>query len=623
MLNPIAGKPAASSFRITDTHAPPPIKTRMYKMSQSQSVAIYARVSSSRQVQQGTIESQLQSLHDFAENQGYAVDPDCVFTDQGISGATLIRPGLDALRDQALAGRIKKVLILCPDRLARKNTHQLILVDEFQRLGVEIVFSNRALSESPEDQLLLQIQGVISEYEREKFRERSRRGRLHKARAGKVNVLVRAPYGYVYVKKTEAQDAKYEIHPEEAKVVRRVFEMYCLEGKSLTQICRLLDDQGIATSKGGTYWQAATLHGMLKNPAYVGRAAACRKQAVARESINKTARERNVYPCRALTSHRFRPESEWITIPVPALIDEELYAKTRRQAEENARFAPRNNRKGRHLLSSLAHCQECGYALYAFTQTRARRDGTHASYYRCLGMDGQKRPEGRVCSQRPIPIDSIDQAFWRQVKRLILSPEVVLKEYTERTEKKGSERLSVESLLSRKDSELRQQEHEKQRLLDIYQHGALTLEEIHGRLTEIRARMEKTQSEKSLLVQEAEEKGRVLQLIEKFESFSQTLTQNLDTLPLEEKRKVIRLLVKGVSVNARERKIAVHHILPLGEKYRLHSARMPYAQSLASDSGLRMEEDDALFKSSIEVKSVERQTATHEAKTKPARKPKA
>lgn len=113
-------------------------------------------------------------------------------------GNPLVRPGLDALRDQAVAGKIDKLIILNPDRLARKYAHQLVLIEEFQKLGVEILFVNRQISESPEDQLLLQMQGVISEYEREKIVERSRRGKLSKAKQGKVSVLSGAPYGYVY-----------------------------------------------------------------------------------------------------------------------------------------------------------------------------------------------------------------------------------------------------------------------------------------------------------------------------------------------------------------------------------------------------------------------------------------
>jgi site-specific DNA recombinase len=118
-----------------------------------------------------------------------------IFIDDGFSGATLIRPGLDALRDRAMGGALDHSLVLAPDRLARNHAHQLVLIEEFQRLGVDIVFVNRPIAHTPEDQRLLQMQGVIAEFEREKIMERRRRGKLHKAKQGQVNVLSGAPYG--------------------------------------------------------------------------------------------------------------------------------------------------------------------------------------------------------------------------------------------------------------------------------------------------------------------------------------------------------------------------------------------------------------------------------------------
>jgi site-specific DNA recombinase len=156
-------------------------------------IALYARVSSDRQVEEGTIESQLASLHAYGDEHGFTVDTDLIFTDDGFSGATLARPALDALRDQAVSGAIDEVLVLSPDRLARNHAHQLVLIEEFKRLGVEMVFVNRPIAHSPEDQLLLQMQGVIAEFERETILERSRRGKLHKAKPGQATVLSGAP----------------------------------------------------------------------------------------------------------------------------------------------------------------------------------------------------------------------------------------------------------------------------------------------------------------------------------------------------------------------------------------------------------------------------------------------
>jgi len=225
-------------------------------------VALYARVSSDRQVEEGTIASQLASLHAYAEEHSYALDADLIFIDDGFSGATLIRPGLDALRDRAMVGTLDRVLVLAPDRLARNHAHQLVLIEEFKRLGVDIVFVNRPIAHTPEDQLLLQMQGVIAEFEREKILERSRRGKLHKAKQGQVNVLSGAPYGYVYIPAGDTGQARYEIHPQEAEIVRRIFTLYVEEGRSIGAIAKHLTAQQTPTRRGAPQWERSVVWGM-------------------------------------------------------------------------------------------------------------------------------------------------------------------------------------------------------------------------------------------------------------------------------------------------------------------------------------------------------------------------
>jgi site-specific DNA recombinase len=145
-------------------------------------VAIYARVSSERQAQKDTIASQVQALRARVSGEGLTLDEELCFLDDGYSGSTLVRPALERLRDQAAAGAIDRLYVHSPDRLARRYAYQALLVDELQHCGVELVFVNRPLGTGPEDDLLLQVQGIVAEYERAKILERSRRGKLHAAR---------------------------------------------------------------------------------------------------------------------------------------------------------------------------------------------------------------------------------------------------------------------------------------------------------------------------------------------------------------------------------------------------------------------------------------------------------
>lgn len=175
-------------------------------MSSSQlQVAIYARVSSEQQATANTIESQLAALQQRVRADKFSLGTEFQFVDEGYSGATLVRPALERLRDLAADGGLDRLYVHSPDRLARKYAYQVLLVDELQRAGVEVIFLNRELGRSPEDDLLLQVQGMMAEYERAKILERSRRGKRHAADSGSVNALSGAPYGYHYIDKHKAR----------------------------------------------------------------------------------------------------------------------------------------------------------------------------------------------------------------------------------------------------------------------------------------------------------------------------------------------------------------------------------------------------------------------------------
>src|ERR687896_333264 len=189
-----------------------------------QVAAIYARVSSERQRQDETIQSQTVGLRELAAGRGLVVPEDLVFEDEGFSGATLTRPALERLRDRAAEGAFEVLLCHSADRLARRYAYQVLLLEELQRAGVEVVFAREPeRTGSPEEELLRQFQGMIAEYERAQIAERMRRGRLHRDRQGSQAVLAGAPYGYRYVRKSEYADAYYEIDEAEAEVVLEVF----------------------------------------------------------------------------------------------------------------------------------------------------------------------------------------------------------------------------------------------------------------------------------------------------------------------------------------------------------------------------------------------------------------
>src|SRR5256884_2792087 len=180
------------------------------------SAAIYARVSSARQKKDQTIGSQTQALREHAASNRLEVAEEWVFEDEGHSGATLVRPGLEALRDLAAQGCLDVVLVYSPDRLARKFAYQALLIEELARCGVRVEFVKGPRGDSPEDQLLVQFQGMFAEYEKAQLMERYRRGKAWRAKTGTGDLLSRAPFRHPYVRQTPPGRARYQVLPPQA-----------------------------------------------------------------------------------------------------------------------------------------------------------------------------------------------------------------------------------------------------------------------------------------------------------------------------------------------------------------------------------------------------------------------
>lgn len=369
-------------------------------------VALYARVSSEQQAEANTIASQLAELKARIAQDGLTIEENACFIDDGVSGMTLTRPALERLRDHVANGVVDRLYVHSPDRLARKYALQALLVDEISRAGVDIVFLNRALGKSPEDDLLLQVQGVIAEYERTKIAERSRRGKLHAARQGSVNVLSAAPFGYRYVTVHEGGgQARYQVIFEEAQVVRQIFAWVGQERVSLREVCRRLEKQGLATPQGQKHWNSATIAYLLKNPAYRGEAGFGKSRIIERQTQLRPRRGKPALPRRPYSVTRVNTES--IGIAVPALVSAELFAAAGEQLAENRRRYRQSRRGASFLLQGLLVCPHCGYAWCGQPRYRPQGNGQPAGSrpehatgsYRCAGR--MKSAERRIRRRAP------------------------------------------------------------------------------------------------------------------------------------------------------------------------------------------------------------------------------
>jgi site-specific DNA recombinase len=400
-------------------------------------VALYARVSSEQQADAGTIRSQVTALLERISADGFAEPgPEQQFVDDGYSGATLIRPALEKLRDSVFNGAVDCIYVHSPDRLSRKYAYQILLMDEFQKSGAKIVFLNHEIGKSPEDDLLLQVQGMISEYERAKILERSRRGKLHGAKRGAINVLSGAPYGYQYIGKHDGNgQAHYEILFEEARVVRQVFEWFGKERISIGEVKRRLDDRGEKTRSGKTCWDRTTIWAMLKNPAYIGKAAFGKTKIGEKRSRVRPQRNSSDRPRQSYSTYDV-PKDQWIYIPVPALVSAELFDAVQEQLAEN-RSTNRERRRGAmYLLQGLVCCKACGYAFYGKpVRNKTSKGKREYAYYRCIGTDAYRFGGKRICENQQIRTDLVDDLVWHQVLTLLHDPKRLEREYNRRLHK--------------------------------------------------------------------------------------------------------------------------------------------------------------------------------------------
>ena len=517
----------------------------------SKQVALYARVSSDRQANDQTIDSQVAGLRERIHGDGFRVtDADC-YLDEGISGATLVRPALERLRDRAADGALDRLYIYSPDRLARKHAYQVLLLEEFKSNGVEVIFLNRPLTESPEDELLLQVQGMIAEYEKAKILERSRRGKLHRARQGCVSVLSSAPYGYRYIRKGPGIEARYEVNPEEARVARAIFEWVVGEHKPLAEMARLLNRQGVPTPRGATRWQPGTLWGILRNPAYAGRACFGKTQVCERKNITGMARFRHVFPKRARSSNQRKDPKDWIAIAVPGIVSEEAFTAAQEQLIRNQRVSPRNARPGRYLLQGLLLCRQCGYSLYGKPNSRVTPDGRHRryAYYRCGGSDAHRFGGRRLCGQRQLRVEHLDGLVWDNVSQALRDPRRMLQECMRRRRRHPKGESWLREQLAHAEGDVKRAEGVVGRLIDAYEAGAFELQEFQHRIARARQRSGQLQKRVSELKEKLTEWTSSLRIVDDFAQFAKQLTAGFDKMSFAERQKVVRLLIDRVEVD--------------------------------------------------------------------------
>ncbi len=545
------------------------------------SAAIYARVSSTGQKKDQTIGSQTAALRDLAAERHLEVPQEWVFEDEGHSGATLVRPALERLRDLVAQVGVDVVLCYAPDRLARKFAYQALLIEEFARAGTRVEFVRGPRSDTPEDQLLVQFQGIFAEYEKAQLMERYRRGKAYRARTGSVNVLGGAPFGYRYRRKTPECGATYEIVEHEAAIVAELFRRYTDDGDSIAELTRWLTESGTATRTGKRRWDRSVVWGMLKNPAYAG-AAAFGKTRILHEpaGLNRRARlEGRSTPRPARTVDQ--PRQEWTAIPVPAIISRLTFERAAKRLEDNKKFASRNS-KVPSLLQGMIACAACGYGYYRSHTTTTAKNKIY--YYRCLGSDDYRYEGGRICAGKPVRADYLDALVWEHITGLLADPSLIRAEIDQRlahartSDPATREQDRLQLALAKADTSIT-------RMIEAYQEQLITIDELRTRMPGLRARQVNLRGQLDALQAQLADREAYLKLAEDLEGFLAQLRHNAATADVEQRQRVLRLLVKDVLIGPE--KITIRHRIPLREPGPTTRPRDPHTDTESDEKGDR------------------------------------
>jgi len=517
-------------------------------------IAVYARVSSSNQENEGTIETQLSAIYAYAKDKGYNILQE--YKDNGWSGDSIVRPDLDRLRVDAKKKIWNAILMYDPDRLARRYSYQELIIDELREAGIEVLFVTTPAPSNGIEKILYGVQGLFAEYERAKITERFRLGKVRKANEGHI-IASEAPYGYTFIPKqgkkgdADFRQGYYQINEYEAEIVKTLFLWVAENGLTIRALIKKLQEQGIPPrkSKRGV-WNTSTLSTLLRNKTYIGEGHFGASYATVPVNPIKKEGYRKIKK----TSRRNKPEEEWIKIPTPKIIEEQLFYKVQERLKLNFRSALRNT-KNEYLLTSKIWCS-CG-------KRRTGEGALHGKhlYYRCVDRI-YNFPLPPTCAEKGLNARIVDEMVWQKIVTLMSSPKL-LREQAVRwlnTQQNSKGQIAINVETSTKElSKLKEQE---ERFTKAYGAGLISINQLEDYLKPIRNKTEVLvkQIEKANL-ENNEKKTLVLPGEDEIEIFVRKTGNLFKNLSFESKRAIIRNVVEKIIGTQKE--LLIYGYIPI------------------------------------------------------------
>jgi site-specific DNA recombinase len=423
---------------------------------------------------------------------------------------------------------------------------------------VQLLFLHNPFGDTPQGKLLTQMQGMIAEYERTQILERTRRGRLEKARRGAYVPWAYHCYGYRYLPKRHDSPPPVVVEPREAEVVRSIYRLLVEEHLSCRQITKRLNEAHIPTPSGqNQVWQPATVRNILTNRVYAGHARYNYRQL----ALPSYRKKDEATLCSLKTGRHYRPASEWVWSEAPALIMPDVYDKAQVQLQRNAEIAQKMYRPSsrRYLLRRLVKCGECGLGMRGSRRLRRGKQDEYL-YYDCKGHSPLTCGRVERCPSRSVRAERLDTVVWQELCQLLQHPEMIPRLHQTWAEAK-EHNLST---LAAQQHQLRQRqqrlERQSQRLLDAYQAEVISLEELQSRRRTLSAEMAQIEQERQQMAWTQQQTIHWCQVIEHAETFRQLLGKNLELLSFEERQAVVQCLMSKVVVTGAQ--VDIYYVLP-------------------------------------------------------------
>ncbi len=492
----------------------------------------------------------------YAVEEGYEIVEE--ITDPGQSGASLDRPGMDRVRDLVAAGSITAVLAQDRDRFSREPAHHYLLKQEFEQHGCKLKALNDRGDESPEGELADGILDQVARYEKLKIVERTRRGKLRKAREGKVIAGHTPNYGFRY---NPARDG-YEVDESAMPTVRRIFRMVGTEGASLHAVQRTLELEGVPAPKGGRSWSRSFLRSMIQEDVYkphsleetaalVSPEVAARLDADRRFGIWWFNRSRAAPTHGREQRRKFteKPKEEWVAVPVrDAGIPRRWVDAAREAIKDNYRPKSKNHRYW-ELAGGVLYCAECGRRMIGHSMT-TYRGGTRKQYfyYTCP----KKRLEHEhACKNRNHRAEPLESRVTQAITCLLSNPVRLERQIEERIEREREAAVDPNEGIDALKESLERLATMRRKYQDQQAAGHMTLDELGERLSELDEARERIRRELEAVddhherIEELENERAIL--LETYAGYASLIP---GLLPPEERRRIYKALKLKVNASA-------------------------------------------------------------------------